>query len=69
MADRPPNQGRGGYRPGSGAPKKERRKIAFSIRVEPQLHAKIQALLEENPSLSRTELVHQALESYLSQQP
>lgn len=69
MTKQLPNRGRGGHRPGSGAPKKEIVKIAFSIRIEPQLMAKIEEVLEENPSLTRTDLVTKALELYLDQRP
>ena len=67
MTSNPPKRGRGGHRPGSGAPKKEIVKVAFSIRIEPHLMAKIEEVLEANPSLTRTNLVTKALELYLEQ--
>lgn len=69
VTTQPPKRGRGGHRPGSGAPKKEIHKVAFSIRIDPQLMAKIEEVLETNLSLTRTDLVTKALELYLEQRP
>lgn len=69
MSNELPKRGRGGPRPGSGAPKSANPKIAFSVRVDPKLMLKMVEVLEENPNLTRTDLVTKALASYLAQFP
>lgn len=69
MSDEYPKRGRGGARPGSGAPKKEIHKVPFSIRIDPGLMVKMEEVLDDNPSLTRTELVTKALEMYFAAFP